>query len=67
MAHEHRSWRADWHQVVFSEESRFNLWDHDGCNCTGDDMQDGCIYQQSGTTDSVRALSSPAQIRKPNQ
>ncbi|GFY00585.1 transposable element Tcb1 transposase [Trichonephila clavipes] len=29
-AHEHRVWQADWHQVVFSDESRFNLWDHDG-------------------------------------
>ncbi|GFU33369.1 transposable element Tcb2 transposase [Trichonephila clavipes] len=28
-AHEHRAWQADWHQVVFSYESRFNLWDHD--------------------------------------
>ncbi|GFT07891.1 transposable element Tcb1 transposase [Trichonephila clavipes] len=27
-AHEHRAWQADWHQVVFSDESRFNLWDH---------------------------------------
>ncbi|GFY03246.1 transposable element Tcb1 transposase [Trichonephila clavipes] len=24
------SWRADWQQVVFSDESRFNLWHHDG-------------------------------------
>ena len=29
-AHEHRVWQADWHQIVFSDESRFNLWDHDG-------------------------------------
>ncbi|GFY00758.1 transposable element Tc1 transposase [Trichonephila clavipes] len=29
-AHEHRAWKADWYQVVFSDESRFNLWDHDG-------------------------------------
>ncbi|GFX77947.1 transposable element Tcb1 transposase [Trichonephila clavipes] len=28
--HEHRAWQADWHQVVFSDESRFNSWDHDG-------------------------------------
>ncbi|GFW11781.1 transposable element Tc1 transposase [Trichonephila clavipes] len=27
---EHRACFADWHQVVFSNESRFNLWDHDG-------------------------------------
>ncbi|GFW13540.1 transposable element Tcb2 transposase [Trichonephila clavipes] len=30
-AHEHRAWRADWHQAVFSDESCFNLWDRDGC------------------------------------
>ncbi|PRD31794.1 UNVERIFIED_CONTAM: hypothetical protein NCL1_22450 [Trichonephila clavipes] len=29
-AHEHRAWQADWHQVVFSDESCFSLWDHDG-------------------------------------
>ncbi|GFT47105.1 transposable element Tc1 transposase [Trichonephila clavipes] len=28
--HEHRAWQANWHQVVVSDESRFNLWDHDG-------------------------------------
>ncbi|GFV53033.1 transposable element Tc1 transposase [Trichonephila clavipes] len=28
-AHEHRAWQADWYQVIFSDESRFNLWDHD--------------------------------------
>ncbi|GFT30841.1 transposable element Tcb1 transposase [Trichonephila clavipes] len=28
-AHEHRAGQADWHQIVFSDESRFNLWDHD--------------------------------------
>ncbi|GFU54287.1 uncharacterized protein TNCV_576701 [Trichonephila clavipes] len=29
-AQEHRTWQADWHQDGFSDESRFNLWDHDG-------------------------------------
>ncbi|GFU08223.1 transposable element Tc1 transposase [Trichonephila clavipes] len=29
-ANVHRSWRADWKQVVFSDKSRFNLWHHDG-------------------------------------
>ncbi|GFV32815.1 transposable element Tcb1 transposase [Trichonephila clavipes] len=29
-ANMHRSWCADWLQVVFSDESRFNLWHHDG-------------------------------------
>ncbi|GFX41022.1 uncharacterized protein TNCV_2217201 [Trichonephila clavipes] len=27
--HEHRAWQADWHQVAFADESRFNLWDHE--------------------------------------
>ncbi|GFX10396.1 transposable element Tc1 transposase [Trichonephila clavipes] len=29
-AHEHRARQAEWHQFFFSDESRFNLWDHDG-------------------------------------
>ena len=29
LIHAHRAWQADWHQVVFSDESYFNLWDHD--------------------------------------
>ncbi|GFS65263.1 transposable element Tcb1 transposase [Trichonephila clavipes] len=29
-AHEHRAWQAAWPQVVFSDELRFNLGDHDG-------------------------------------
>ena len=29
-AHEHRALQADWQQNVFSDESRFNLWEHDG-------------------------------------
>ncbi|GFV59073.1 transposable element Tc1 transposase [Trichonephila clavipes] len=29
-ANVHRSWRADWQQVIFSDKSRFNLWHHDG-------------------------------------
>ncbi|GFV72711.1 transposable element Tc1 transposase [Trichonephila clavipes] len=28
--HELRAWEVNWHQVVFSDESRFNFWDHDG-------------------------------------
>ena len=29
-AHEHRARKADWHKVIFSDESRFNLWNNDG-------------------------------------
>ncbi|GFY36853.1 transposable element Tc1 transposase [Trichonephila clavipes] len=28
--HEHGAWQVDWQQVVFSDESRFSLWGHDG-------------------------------------
>ncbi|GFX20902.1 transposable element Tcb1 transposase [Trichonephila clavipes] len=28
--HKRRAWQSDWHQVVFPDESRFSLWDHDG-------------------------------------
>ncbi|GFV60874.1 transposable element Tc1 transposase [Trichonephila clavipes] len=28
-SHELRTWQADWHQVVFSNEFRFNWWVHD--------------------------------------
>ena len=30
-AHERRAWEADWHQVIFLDESHFNLWDRNGC------------------------------------
>ncbi|GFV23787.1 transposable element Tcb1 transposase [Trichonephila clavipes] len=30
LTHEYRAWQADWPQVIFSDESRFNLWEHDG-------------------------------------
>ena len=29
-ANQHRDWRADCRHVVFSDESRFDLWYHDG-------------------------------------
>ncbi|GFV50700.1 transposable element Tcb2 transposase [Trichonephila clavipes] len=29
-AHEQKAWQAAWHQVAFSDESCFTLWDHDG-------------------------------------
>lgn len=29
-AHQHQQWQAEWQQVVFSDESRFNLQHHDG-------------------------------------
>ncbi|GFV82156.1 transposable element Tc1 transposase [Trichonephila clavipes] len=56
--HEHRAWQADWHQVVYSDESRFNLWDHDGCirvrRHAGEYCVSECVIEQhSGLTPSV--------------
>ena len=39
-ADEHRAWQPDWHQVVFSDESHFKLWDH------GSHVHDKCYTNQ---------------------
>ncbi|GFU35863.1 transposable element Tcb2 transposase [Trichonephila clavipes] len=57
-AHEHRVWQADGHQLVFSDKSRFNLWDHDGHICVrryaGEHCLPECIIKQhSGLTPRV--------------
>ncbi|GFX57658.1 transposable element Tcb1 transposase [Trichonephila clavipes] len=57
-AHEPRAWQADWHQGVFSDESRLNLWDNDcrihvihyaGKRC----LPEGVIERHSGLTPRV--------------
>ncbi|GFU52126.1 uncharacterized protein TNCV_4958581 [Trichonephila clavipes] len=35
--------QADWHQVVFLEESRFNLWDHDDLICVRRYADERCL------------------------
>ncbi|GFX46406.1 transposable element Tc1 transposase [Trichonephila clavipes] len=49
-AYELRAWQADWHQIVFSDESRFNLWDHDGRirvrRCAGERCLSECVIEQ---------------------
>ncbi|GFV63038.1 transposable element Tcb2 transposase [Trichonephila clavipes] len=57
-AHEHRAWQADWLQVVFSDESLFNLWNHDGCICVRRYASERClpecvIERNSGLTTGV--------------
>ncbi|GFU86785.1 transposable element Tc1 transposase [Trichonephila clavipes] len=57
-AHENRAWQADWHQVVFSDESRFNLWDHDDRihvrRYAGERCLPGCVIERhSGLTPRV--------------
>ncbi|GFX23093.1 transposable element Tcb2 transposase [Trichonephila clavipes] len=57
-AHEHKAWQSDWNQVVFSEESRLNLWDHDGCirvrRYAGERCLPECIIERhSGLTSGV--------------
>ncbi|GFT88887.1 transposable element Tcb1 transposase [Trichonephila clavipes] len=57
-AHEHRAWQADWLQVVFSDESLFNLWNHDGCirvrRYAGERCLPECVIERnSGLTTGV--------------
>ncbi|GFX56219.1 transposable element Tc1 transposase [Trichonephila clavipes] len=57
-AHEHRDRQAVWHQVVFSGESLFSLWDHDGRICVrryaGKRFLPECVIEQlSGITPGV--------------
>ncbi|GFV00328.1 transposable element Tc1 transposase [Trichonephila clavipes] len=66
-AHEHRAWQADWHQVVFSNESRFNLWDHDGYirvrRCAGERCFPECVIERhSDLTLKVMVLGIPGAI-----
>ncbi|GFW06825.1 uncharacterized protein TNCV_3289251 [Trichonephila clavipes] len=57
-AHERRAWQADWHHVVFSDDSRFNLWDPDGRIrvrlCAGEGCLPECVIERhSGLTPGV--------------
>ncbi|GFV45437.1 transposable element Tcb2 transposase [Trichonephila clavipes] len=57
-AHEYTAWQADWLQVVFLDESLFNLWNHDGCirvrRYTGECCLPECIIERnSGLTTRV--------------
>ncbi|GFU08986.1 transposable element Tcb2 transposase [Trichonephila clavipes] len=66
-AHEHRAWQADWHKVVFSDESCFNLWDHDSRirvrRCAGERCLPECVIERhSGLTTGVMDLGIPGAI-----
>ncbi|GFW05902.1 transposable element Tcb2 transposase [Trichonephila clavipes] len=54
-AHEHKVWQDDWHQVVFSDDSCFNLWDHDGCirvrRYAGERFSPECVIDMSPIED----------------
>ncbi|GFT22659.1 transposable element Tcb1 transposase [Trichonephila clavipes] len=57
-AHERRAWQADWHQGVFSDESCFNFWDHDGRirvrRSAGEHCLPECVIERhSGLTSGV--------------
>ncbi|GFX84998.1 transposable element Tcb2 transposase [Trichonephila clavipes] len=52
------TWQADWLQVVFSDESLFNLWNHDGCirvrRYAGERCLPECVIERnSGLTTGV--------------
>ncbi|GFU70285.1 transposable element Tc1 transposase [Trichonephila clavipes] len=57
-AHEQRVWQNEWPQVVFSDESRFNFWGHDGLirfrRNTGECCLPECVIERhSGLTPGV--------------
>ncbi|GFU53489.1 transposable element Tcb1 transposase [Trichonephila clavipes] len=61
-AHEHRAWQTDWPEVVFSNESRFHLWDYDGRNRVRRYVIERClpecvIERHSGLTPGVMVWS----------
>ncbi|GFW79326.1 transposable element Tc1 transposase [Trichonephila clavipes] len=63
-ANVHRSWRADWQQVVFSDESRLNLWHHDGrirvrCYAGERHIPECIIERHSGRTPGVMPQAIP--------
>ncbi|GFX17056.1 transposable element Tc1 transposase [Trichonephila clavipes] len=69
-AHELRAWQADWHQVAFSDESRFNLWDHGGRirvrRCAGERCLPECVIERhTGLTPGVRPKVVPFLQRIP--
>ncbi|GFT40244.1 transposable element Tc1 transposase [Trichonephila clavipes] len=61
-AHEHIARQANWHQIVFSDESLLNLWDHDGRirvrHYAGERLLPECVIERySGQTPEVMVLS----------
>ncbi|KFM83131.1 Transposable element Tc1 transposase, partial [Stegodyphus mimosarum] len=68
-ANQHRDWRADWQHVVFSDESRFNLWYHDGRirvrRYAGERHLPECIIERhSGRTPGVMVWGAIAYHRR---
>ncbi|GFX97958.1 transposable element Tc1 transposase [Trichonephila clavipes] len=54
-SHQHIAWQADWQQVIFSDESRTTLRDHDGrirvTRYAGERCLPECVLErQSGLT-----------------
>ena len=70
-AHWDRAWQADWHQVVFSDESHFNLWDHDDhvrvrCYVGQRCLPENVIAQYSGRTPAVMIWGAISYHERPN-
>ncbi|PRD30797.1 UNVERIFIED_CONTAM: hypothetical protein NCL1_25313 [Trichonephila clavipes] len=73
--HDHRAhthtWKAYWHQVVFSDESRFSLWDHDcrirARHYTGQRCLPECVIEQdSGLAPGVMVWAAISYHGRPN-
>ncbi|GFW37119.1 transposable element Tcb1 transposase [Trichonephila clavipes] len=70
-AHEHRAWQADWHQVVLSDESCFNLWEYDGRirvrRSEGERCLPECVIERSsGLTPRVMVYGAVSYHRRSN-
>ncbi|GFX49327.1 transposable element Tc1 transposase [Trichonephila clavipes] len=66
-ANVHRSWLADWQQVVFSDKSRFNLWHHDGrirvrLYAGERRIPEGIIERRNGRTPGVMVWGLPGAV-----
>ncbi|GFX40453.1 transposable element Tcb1 transposase [Trichonephila clavipes] len=69
VCNELRAWPADWHQVVFSDGSRFNLRDHNGCirvRCyAGEHCLPECVIERhSGLTPGVMQDNARPHVAK---
>ncbi|GFV37901.1 transposable element Tc1 transposase [Trichonephila clavipes] len=66
-----QSQQADWLQVVFSDESLFNLWNHDGCirvrRYAGERCLPECVIERnSGLTTGVMVWDAISYHGRPN-
>ncbi|GFV57564.1 transposable element Tcb1 transposase [Trichonephila clavipes] len=65
-AHKRRAWQTDWHQVIFSDESRLNLLDHYGRIRVRRYAGERCLPECVVTGSRVFSLTCPFGSSGPN-